>query len=93
MEVYGQTGYVISANNTAMRKRNKQSKAEENAVIAAETVGVYVDPFTYLANVINGTIKVPPFSLYSLDNNIMVVRILEAARISAKTGKTVPFTK
>jgi predicted dehydrogenase len=93
MEVYGQTGYVISANNTAMRKRNKQSKAEENTVIAAESVGVYVDPFSYLANVVNGTLKVPAFGLYSLENNIMVVRILEAARESAKTGKTVKFSK
>ncbi|RYZ15457.1 MAG: Gfo/Idh/MocA family oxidoreductase, partial [Sphingobacteriales bacterium] len=68
MEVYGQTGYVISANNTAMRKRNKQSKAEETAIITAEEVSVYVDPFSYLADVITGKLTVPPYSLYSLDN-------------------------
>ena len=93
MEVYGQTGYVISANNTMMRKRNKQSKSEELANINAAEVGVYVDPFSYLADVVNGKIKVPPYSLYSLDNNIMVVRILEAARESAKTNKTVFFKR
>jgi hypothetical protein len=31
--------------------------------------------------------------LYSLDNNILVVGILSAARESAKTGKTVLFNK
>jgi predicted dehydrogenase len=93
MEVYGQTGYIISANNTMMRKRNKQSKGEETAEIAASEVGVYVDPFSYLADVINGKITVPSYSLYSLDNNIMVVRILEAARESAQTHKTVYFKR
>jgi hypothetical protein len=29
------------------------------------------------------------YDLYSLENNIMVVKILDAARESAKTGKTV----
>jgi len=31
--------------------------------------------------------------LYSLENNVMVVRILDAARESAKTGKTVFLDK
>ncbi|MET0243976.1 MAG: Gfo/Idh/MocA family oxidoreductase [Flavitalea sp.] len=89
MEVYGQTGYVISANNTAMRKRNKQSKGEELATITQEETGVYTDPFSYLADVVSGEIKVPEYGLYSMENNIIVVKILEAARESAKTGKTV----
>jgi len=93
MEVYGQTGYVISANNTVMRKRNKKSKGEELATIEASEVGVYVDPFSYLSDVLTGKIKVPPYGLYSLENNIMVVKILEAARESAKTKKTVFFKK
>ena len=93
MEVYGQTGYVISANNTIMRKRNKKSKGEEQATITASEVGVYVDPFSYLSDVMTGKIKVPPYGLYSLENNIMVVKILEAARESAKTNKTVFLKK
>jgi len=31
----------------------------------------------------------PEYGLYSLKNNIEVVRILDAARESARTGKTV----
>ena len=40
-----------------------------------------------------GKIKMTESDLYSLENNVMVVRILDAARESAKTGKTVFFEK
>jgi len=89
MEVYGQTGYIITSNNSLMRKRNKQDKAEQSDSITAEAVSVYVDPFSYLSDVINKKINMPPYGLYTIDNNVMVVRILEAARESARTNKTV----
>lgn len=89
MEVYGQTGYVITSNQTMMRKRNKAGKTEEQLNITEADIPVYTDPFLYLSDVIRGKITVPPYGLYSLENNIMVVRILEAARESAKTKKTV----
>jgi predicted dehydrogenase len=50
---------------------------------------VYEDPFSYFADVIRGRIKVPKNGLYSLENNLTVVKILDAARESAKTGKTI----
>jgi predicted dehydrogenase len=93
MEVYGQTGYLISANNTDMRMRNKVIKQERSIKLTAEEVGVYTDPFAYLSDVIRGKIQVPKNGLYSLENNLLVVRILEAAKESAKTGKTVKFKK
>lgn len=93
MEVYGETGYVITANSTAMRSRNKKSKMEKVREVSAQELGVYQDPFSYLADVIHGTIKVPQNGLYSLENNMTVVRILDAARESAKTGKTVVLKK
>ncbi len=40
-----------------------------------------------LAGIVKG--KVVPNSLSSLDNNLVVTEILEAARESAKSGKTV----
>lgn len=89
MEVYGQTGYVIAANNTDMRLRNKTSKGEQAVKVTAKDVVVYDDPFTYFAGIIRGTIKEPENGLYSLATNVTVVRILEAARESAKTGRTV----
>lgn len=93
MEVYGETGYVIAANNTTMRTRTKESQPEQTFQVTANDVPVYTEPFSYMADVVRGKIKVPDYGLYSLENNVMVVRILEAARESAKTGKTVYFKK
>ncbi|MBD0376136.1 MAG: Gfo/Idh/MocA family oxidoreductase [Flavisolibacter sp.] len=93
MEVYGETGYVVAVNNTTLRLRNKENNAEQTIQVTAKEVNVYEDPFSYFADVVRGKIQVPVNGLYSLENNVQVVRILEAARQSAKTGKTVPLQK
>jgi predicted dehydrogenase len=87
MEIYGDTGYLIVEDNVHMRAKNNSSS--QNLKVDADEVGVYQDPFTYFADVVRGRIEVPKFGLYSLENNLMVVRILEAARESAKMGRTV----
>ena len=56
-------------------------------------VGVYKDPFSYFMDVIRKKISVPDHGVYSLSNNVTVVKILEAARESAKSGKTVMIKK
>lgn len=89
MEVYGETGYVITADNTRMRVRNAVIKTEQPMQVTAGDVPVYTEPFAYFKEVVRGKTKVPPYGLYSLENNIMVVRILEAARESARSGKVV----
>lgn len=89
MEVYGETGYAIAVNNTTMRLRNKEAEPERTVQLTAKEMGVYEDPISYFADVVRGKIKVPENGLYSLENNVMVCKILEAARESAKTGKTV----
>ncbi len=89
MEVYGETGYAIAVNNNNLRLRNKEDKPEVSLKVSAEETGVYEDPISYFADVIRNKIKIPDNGLYSLENNLMVVRILEAARESAKTGKTI----
>jgi len=89
MEVYGETGYVITANNTAMRFRNRQTNEEKPLQVTSKDIPVYEDPFSYFADVLRGKITVAKNSLYSLDNNVTVVEILDAARESAKSGKTV----
>ena len=93
MEVYGETGYAISANSSLMRLRNIQSKGEHTIQITSRDVQVYDDPFSYFADVIKGLIQIPKMGLYSLENNVMVVRILDAARESAQSGKTIHFMK
>ncbi len=89
MEVYGETGYAIAVNSNNLRLRNNEDKPEVSMKVSAEETGVYEDPISYFADVIRNKIKIPDNGLYSLENNLMVVRILEAARESAKTGKTI----
>jgi predicted dehydrogenase len=91
MEIYGDSGYVIAKNNTDMVLRNNITKEERSSKVTEKDIAVYTDPFSYLADVIRGKIKVEEYGLYSLENNLMVVRILEAARESAKKGKEVKF--
>jgi predicted dehydrogenase len=93
MEVYGQTGYIISVKNNTMRLRAQPDSIEHSRQVEAAEVNVYTDPFSYLADVMRNKIKVPENGLYALETNITVVRILEAAKESAKTGKTVYFKK
>jgi predicted dehydrogenase len=93
MEVYGETGYVISVNSTHMRLRNIKSEGEHIIQITSRDVPVYDDPFSYFVDVIKGRIQIPNKGLYSLENNVMVVRILDAARESAQSGKTINFMK
>ena len=47
------------------------------------------DPFALFAAVINKEITLKPFSLSSLENNMIVTEILEAARKGAKTNRTI----
>ncbi|SFC05026.1 Gfo/Idh/MocA family protein [Spirosoma endophyticum] len=86
MEVYGQTGYVFTVDGTKMRIRLKDEKAEHLAE-ATQADAPASDSFTYLARLLHGETK--PDELTSLDNNMIVMEILDAARQSAKTGKAV----
>ena len=88
MEIYGETGYIVAVNSNDLRLRNGKMKDEHATSVTAKDIAVYEDPFSYFADVVNGKIKMTKYDLYSLENNVMVVKILSAARESAKTGKT-----
>jgi hypothetical protein len=47
------------------------------------------DPFSYLKAVLQREVVPEPYDLSSLENNMLVMEILEAARRSAVTGKTI----
>lgn len=89
MEVYGDSGYVITINNTAMRLRHANDKTEHAATVTAKDIPVYEDPFAYFTDVVRNRITIPEYGLYSLSTNVTVMRILQAAKESAKTGKTI----
>ncbi|WP_420147452.1 Gfo/Idh/MocA family protein [Spirosoma sp.] len=86
MEVYGQTGYVKTLDGTRMRVRLKSEK-DEQSLDATSSDAPATDPFAYYAKLIRGETK--PDELTSLENNVIVMEILDAARQSAKTGKAV----
>jgi len=91
MEIYGDIGSIITVNNQDMRIRGKGMETEKTEKVTSADVAVYKDPFTYFADVIHGKITMPAYGLYSLENNLQVVKILDAARKSAKSGKMVTF--
>ena len=86
MEVYGQTGYVITVKRDDARVRRSEDKPEEQ--IAAKPVPPpYDNELSYLRAVIVDGAKVDPLS--SLDTNVTVTEILDAARRSAAERKTI----
>lgn len=89
MEIYGAEGYIMADNKQDMRIRARNSGDEKSLKVTSNDIAVYEDPFAYFYDVITGKITQPPYGLYSLENNMMVVQILDAARQSAKTGKSV----
>jgi predicted dehydrogenase len=92
MEVYGKTGYIICDNSSDIRYRLDRSKKEQNETLPARPTP-YDDPFAQLSAVIRNKIILAPDDLSSLNNNMIVVEILEAAKKSAETGQVVYLNK
>ena len=88
IEIYGKAGYIMNLNGTDMRilLDEKEGAKEQKAKALENPVD---DPFAYMAALINGKINIAPTDLGALENNMIVMEILEAAKTSAKTGKTV----
>lgn len=95
MEVYGTDGAIYADNRTQLRTRKATAKNEfsESSFTLAERSPIYNDPFAQFAAIIRNEISLPAFDLSSLENNMLVVEILEAARLSAKKGITVNLEK
>ncbi|WP_128544008.1 Gfo/Idh/MocA family protein [Larkinella soli] len=87
MEVYGQTGYVFTLDGKRMRLRLKDDKTEQTAE-AAQSEAPAPDPFAYLASVVRNETKSTD-DLSSLQVNLIVMEILDAARRSAKENRPI----
>jgi predicted dehydrogenase len=83
LEVFGQTGYLHALNATTLQQRKKETYDGVEVKPAA-----FTNNLSYLAAVLRGT-QLPANDLSSLSNNVIVVRILEAARQSAREGKRI----
>jgi len=91
MEVYGATGYAITVGADRMRIRHEHD-SEEQQTTAAPLAASRGDSLSYLAAVLRGEIT-PDGDQSALDTNVVVMQILDAARESARTGKTVHLAK
>jgi predicted dehydrogenase len=85
MEVYGKTGYAITVERDAVRVRlpGQQEKLQDAKPLDSQES----DSVNYLRAVVLGGLK--PQGLSSLETNMIVTEILDAARESAATGKTI----
>jgi predicted dehydrogenase len=87
IEVYGATGSIVADRNGSNVRLPKETSTMY--VKGATLEAPMDDPFRYLAAVVRGKIVPAPSDLSALQNNMIVVEILEAAKQSAKTGKRV----
>ena len=88
MEVYGQTGYAITVRRDDIRVRRKG--AEEEQLSAKAISAPNHNSLAYFKAVVNG--EIPSEGLSSLETNITVTEILDAARRSAASGRTIQLS-
>ena len=86
MEIYGETGYLITANPRDYRLRLKNEK-QDAGFTAPALPHADSDVIRYLTGVVREGRK--PDGLTGLANNLIVTEILSAARESARTGKVI----
>jgi glucose-fructose oxidoreductase len=87
MDVYGRSGYAKAIDPEQIEVR-KANESEARTMKGKALTAPNDDPLHYLAAVLNGDIQEGD-SLSSLKNNIIATEILDAARQSAQSGKTV----
>jgi len=88
MTIYGQNGTVTAHDNLNLSVL-KSSDEQATPVLLEPRSYPYNDPFSYFAAVIRNNISVQKSDLSSLSNNLTVMKILDAAKKSAESGKTV----
>ena len=90
MEMYGATGYVDTVAKDGLRIRLAGDAAEHTAT-ASPLTPPQDTPLHLLLAVLEGQLQ-PAGDLSALDTNVTVLRILDAARTSAKTGRTMELS-
>lgn len=90
MEVYGNGGYAITVGPSHLRVRYR-GQATESEVTAPALAESQSNSLDYLAAVLHRSVKAEG-DLSALDTNVVVMQILDAARRSAQTGRTVSLS-
>jgi glucose-fructose oxidoreductase len=92
MEVYGVDGYAITVGHDHLRVRYKGQATEAPLLTLPPLSGPQHDSLSYLAAVLHGQVRAEG-DWAALDTNVVVMQILDAARQSAETGKTIKLEK
>jgi predicted dehydrogenase len=90
MEIYSAKGYVkaLNANKLIYRPTREKPEVDLNVAPLPDKEN---EPFAYFAALIKGELKIKATDLASLENNLIVVKILDAARQSARESRTIFF--
>ena len=88
LSIYGKEGYVTVHNGHDLEYRLNRAAPKKETKVTQFPLKAK-EPFNYFANVISGEYKVEVTDLSSLENNLIVVRILDAAKQSAAEGRTI----
>lgn len=90
IEIYGRAGYLIAPNKAELRLRIGTQKTE-TTVVPPPLAAPQKDALAHLRAVVMEGEK--PNDLSSLENNIIVTEILDAARRSAASGRTIELPR
>ncbi|MBT8308053.1 MAG: Gfo/Idh/MocA family oxidoreductase, partial [Maribacter sp.] len=95
MEIYGLKGVIYADNRHDLRLRISEGYDgySEESYKLEEMNAPFNDPYALFAAVIKNELTLEPFDLSSLENNMIVMEILDAAIMSAKTNKTIEIKK
>jgi len=91
LELYGRTGYLLAPQRDLLRLRKSGSEESELKLFAPPVPSPLTDEIAYLAAVVRG--ETQPSGPSSLEVNLAVTEILDAARLSAQTGKRVDLPR
>ncbi len=91
MEIYGLKGVIYADNRHDLRIRISEGYDgySEESYKLEERKAPFNDPYSLFASLIKNEISLEPFDLSSIENNMIVMEILDAAIKSAKTNKTI----
>ncbi|MDR0510997.1 MAG: Gfo/Idh/MocA family oxidoreductase [Rikenellaceae bacterium] len=90
MHIYGRDGYFFIHSGERWSYRYREMKEEATGqIISCFPMEGYNVALGYLARWIRGEITPQPYDLSALENNVLVVEILNAARRSAQTSRAV----
>jgi predicted dehydrogenase len=87
MEIYGTKGYVLAPQKDLLRIRKEGKEESEVQLPTPPPTSPMRDQISYLVSVVRR--ETQPSGLSSLEVNLIVTEILDAARESARTGRRI----